>query len=165
MTEAAACPRFPLLEEPGTWDRLTLLAATVALEAEGEPEDGQLAVAFVATNRARLWTMSLHAVILGPDQRAYDDARAFEAFSCWNDDYRVRAGARLATLGAFEPAWRAAARALWPRDFIADDPSRGATYYLNVPLTRKLRPARDLPAWFDAAKVTVMLGQHTFLRG
>jgi len=30
-------PTFPLLEEPGAWEELMLLAGTILLEAEGEP--------------------------------------------------------------------------------------------------------------------------------
>lgn len=157
----SAVPRFPLLEEPGWWDELTLLAATVALEAAGEPAEGQLAVAYVAMNRVRAWERPLHQVILGPDGQAYDDGRPYEAWSCWNDSERIRARARLTTLGAFPPAWRAAAASLWQ---LADDPSGGATFYLNVALTRKIRPAHDLPSWFDAAKVTVVIGRHTFVK-
>lgn len=161
MSAPTTVPRFPLLEEPGWWDELTLLAATVALEAEGEAAEGQLAVACVVMNRVRAWGRTLHQVILGPDGQAYDDGTPFEAWSCWNDDYRIQARARLDALGAFPPAWRAAAAALWQ---LTDDPSHGATFYLNVELTKKIR-AGTLPAWFDPAKVTAVIGRHTFLRG
>ena len=154
-------PRFPLLDEPGFWDDLTLLSATVALEAEGEPPEGQLAVAYVAVNRSRAWTLDLPGVLLGPDRRAYGDGRPFEPYSCWNDDYRPRASARLAALGSFPPAWKAAAAALWG---LVEDPTKGATFYLNPDLTRKIRPNHDLPSWFDPSKVTAVIGRHTFLR-
>ncbi len=154
-------PAFPLLEEPGEWSELTLLAATVALEAESEPPEGQLAVAFVTMNRVRGGWGSVHHVILGVDGHAYNDGRPFEAYSCWNDDYQAKARARLAALGSAAWAWKPAAAALWG---LTDDPSLGATFYLNPDLTRKIRPQHDLPSWFDARKVTAVIGRHTFVR-
>ena len=63
---------IPSLQIPSL-DDLTLLAATVKMEAEGEPYAGKLAVAFVICNRARYHGRSLKDVIFDP----YD-------FSCWN---------------------------------------------------------------------------------
>ena len=40
-------PRFPPTPPPLEWDQLTLYAATVFLEAEGEPNEGKVAVAWV----------------------------------------------------------------------------------------------------------------------
>ena len=155
-------PAFPLLGEPGEFDELTLLSATVFLEAEGEPAPGPEAVAHVVMNRHRGWKLSVPQVILGKDGRAYDDGRAFEVFSCWNDDYRRRAEARLgAARDEAVFAWKAAAGALWT---LTADPTLGADHYLNVELTRKIRPDHGLPSWYDPAKVTVVLGRHTFLR-
>lgn len=158
---SAIVPRFPLLDEPGEWDELTLLAATVALEAQGEPPKGQVAVAWVAMNRVRGWSKTLHQVLLGPESRAYGDGKPYEPYSCWNDDYKQRAQARLSDMGAFAPAWSAAASALWQ---LGEDPSKGATFYLNPDLTRKIRPKHDLPSWFDPEKVTVVIARHTFLK-
>jgi spore germination cell wall hydrolase CwlJ-like protein len=100
----------------------------VFLEAEGEPEDGQAAVAWVIRNRMRLDGKTARAVILGADGRAYGDGRAFEVFSCWNDDYRARATARLAAVESPAWAWRAAAAGLFG---LGADPSHGAYFYLN----------------------------------
>lgn len=162
-------PPFPLLGEPGDWDRLTLLAGTIRLEAEGEPEAGQLGVGYVVMNRVIFWKLDLHAVILGPDRRAYQDNKPFEPFSCWNSDYQPMAEARLAGAGeAAESAWRAAAAALW---HLLPDPTHGAIFYLNVDLTKRLRHG-TLPDWaadphdptlVHANKVKVVLGRHTFL--
>lgn len=144
-------PAFPLLGEPDQWDALTLLAATVFLEAEGESDDGKVAVAWVAANRASAANQSLQAVLMAPAQ-----------FSCWNADYRPMAEARLAGGGAVEEAcWRAAAAAMWR---LTADPTQGATFYLNPELTKKIRKKHDLPPWYDAAKVTARIGRHEFLR-
>ena len=58
-------------------------------------------------------------------------------------------------------AWKAAAGALWD---LTADPTAGADHYLNVELTKKIRPDHGLPSWFDPAKVTVVLSRHTFLK-
>jgi len=150
--------------DPGDWDALTLLAATVFLEAEGEPPEGQLAVASVVMNRVTLWRLpDVHTAILGPDRRAWGDQRPFEVFSCWNDDYRQRAEARLAAAGdqQSEPAWRAAAAAFWG---LAPDPANQATFYLNPDVTRRLRGG-SLPSWYDEQRITARIGHHVFLRG
>lgn len=157
-------PGFPLLEEPGDWDALTLVAATCFLEAEAEPDDGILGVAWVIRRRAIDWKASWHGAILGKDLRAYQDGRPFEAFSCWNDDYATRAKARLSAApeAATTQCWRSAAGVLWD---LLPDPVGGASFYLNVPLTKKIRPDHGLPAWYSEEKVTRLIGRHTFLRG
>lgn len=170
----ASVPAFPVLTEPGEWDELTLLAATAFLEAEGEPPEGQCGVLWTALNRLdRRWASTFHQVILGKDGRAYGDGKPFEVYSCWNDDYRERARARLAaaTPERAASAWRAAAGVLWR---LIADPTDGAVFYLNVEATRKSRTKHDLPAWaadpadptkVNAAKVLAVLGRHTFMRG
>ena len=166
-------PQFPLIADPGTWDDLTLAASTVHLEAEGEPWPGPLAVAWVIRHRMESWHSSIKRVILGPEGVAYDDGRPFEPFSCWGDDYRVAARARLASATdiARERAWRAAAGALWDHEL---DPVLGAFFYLNVPLTLRVRPDGRLPTWaadpadptrVNPGKVVVVIGRHHFLTG
>ena len=147
-----AVPNFPLLSVPAEWDDLTLLAAMVFLEAEGEPEDGQLGVGWVARNRSDRWRQLLTSVILAPMQ-----------FSCFNQEYFSTMGqARLTTAEErAESCWKAAASALWR---LSPDPTFGADHYLNVEATKTARKKHDLPAWFDPAKVTVAIGRHTFLR-
>ncbi len=166
-------PPFPSLGEPGTWDELTLLAATTFLEAEGEPDEGKTAVAWTPINRVRSWGLTLHHAILGPDRQAYDDGRPWEPYSCWNEDYRPRARARLAgaTGPEVEACWRAAAGALWR---LTSDPTGGACFYLNVEVTRRQRQDGRLPAWaadpqnptqVDPSKVVARIGRHHFLKG
>lgn len=156
-------PAFPLLEEPGEWDALTLTAATVFLEAEGEPEAGILGVAWVIRRRAIDWGAGWHGAILGKDLVAYNDGRPYEAFSCFNDDYVARAKARLAAApeAAAAQCWRAASGVIWET---LPDPVQGSSFYLNVPLTKKIRGG-TLPSWFSEEKVRCTIGRHTFLVG
>ena len=165
-------PAFPITPEPGQWDELTLLAATIFLEAEGEPSEGKVGVGWVIRHRMDSWRQTLHAAILGPDGKAWGDGKAFEVFSCWNDDYQVRGAARLAAAGGAEAeqAWRAAAGAIWR---LIADPVGGATYYLNVGVTKKIRKGGTLPTWaadpqdatkVNASKVAAVIGRHTFIR-
>lgn len=169
---ARIVPAFPLTPEPGTWSELELLAATIYLEAEGEPMEGKLGVGWVVRNRMDLWHQTLRRVILGADERAWDDGHAFEVFSAWNDDYRERGRARLSAADGpeTEASWRAAAGAYWR---LVPNPIGTATFYLNIDVTRKIRKG-TLPDWaalasdktkINAEKVTAVLGRHTFLVG
>ena len=164
-------PPFPLVGDPGTWPAIVLLAGTIVLESEGEPFEGMLGVGWVVRRRALDWKQGWHGAMLGGDLIAYDDAKPFEPFSCWGDDYRVRAHARLSSLNevAATECWRAAAGAFWA---LLPDPTHGSAFYLNVPLTLRIRKG-SLPTWAadptdptkpDSAKVTTVIGRHTFLR-
>lgn len=143
------------------------------LEAEGEPAEGMNGVAWTVRNRVDQWRITFHQAILGPEAGAFDDGKPFEPFSCWNDDYKRRAEARLAAAAgsSAELAWRAAAGALWR---LISSPIENATFYLNVQLTLRVRPDKRLPAWAaDPANPTrirqdnlvAQIGRHHFLRG
>lgn len=164
-------PRFPLVASIETWDDLTLAAATTYLEAESEPVEGQLGVAWRIRARSERWALTIRQVILGPEGGAYADGRPFEPFSCWGDDYRALAEARLGSALKTESCWRAAAGALWR---LLPDPAEGALFYLNVALTKAGRRKHDLPDWaadpqdktcINQEKVVAVIGNHTFLRG
>lgn len=144
-------PRFSLIDPIELWDDLTLMAANIWCEAEGEPEAGKLAVGWVVMNRSQERNQTVHNVIFAPLQ-----------FSWLNQDYRPRAEARLSVADGsnLEACWKAAAGALWK---LEPDPTLGANHYLNTVLTKKIRGG-TLPAWFKEDKVTVVLGRHTFLR-
>ena len=154
-------PSFPVIGAPETWSELMLLAATIFLEAEGEPAEGKNAVGWVVNWRVDRRRQSLHQVVLSKDEKAWSDK---EAFSCWLGENRRRAEARLvAADGAVSvviDCWRAAAGALWR---LLPDPTDGADHYLNEEVTKKLREG-TLPAWFDSEKVTAKIGNHTFLQ-
>ena len=151
---------------PEMWPGLTLLAATVFLEAENQPELGQLAVAFNPVNRARSHGWELHRAILGNDMKAYDDGKAYEVYSCWNDDYRLQARSRLQYMSdeGWEYFYSLAAAAWWD---LRKDPSGGAYFYLNPDLTKQIRPGHDLPGWWESdadPASEVVLGDHAFRR-
>lgn len=165
-------PRFPLLETPEAWDDLTLVAATIYLEAKGEPDEGQVAVGWVIRERMTRWGLTLQQVLLGPEGKAYGDGKPYEPYSCWNDDYQQVAEAKLgaATGEDASRAWRAAAGALWR---LLPNPVESAMYYLNVELTKKIRRDGKLPTWaadpqdpkhVNTEKVVAVLGRHTFVR-
>jgi hypothetical protein len=151
------------MSAPDHWPGLTLLAATVFLEAEGELELGQLAVAFNPCNRARYHGWELHRAILGGDMKAYDDGKPYEIYSCWNDDYQRAARLRLSKMAdlTWIHFYRLAAAAWW--EFVAD-PSRGGYFYLNPELTRKIRGG-NLPDWWESdtdSESEVVIGNHAF---
>ena len=132
-------------------NELFLLAATVAMEAEGEPYKGKLAVAYVIVNRSQRQVpfKSISDVVLDP----YD-------FSAWNTK-----GGRQLSLDTFSfVVWRDSEKAAASAYYgIEKDPTRGADHYLNVELTRKLRGG-TLPAWLLAMKRTAKIGLHTFYK-
>jgi spore germination cell wall hydrolase CwlJ-like protein len=130
---------------------LETMTRTIWAEARGEPSAGQLAVGWVIQNRVKdnRFPDGYAEVCLQPMQ-----------FSCWNTGTPSIPEVRL-----YEPAWVLAletALAVMTRK--VDDPTKGATHYLNIDETRKLRRNHDLPDWVSSLKVTAMIGRHTFLR-
>ena len=131
--------------------QLFLLAATTAMEAEGEPYIGKLGVAYVVVNRARRRVpfKSISDVVLDP----YD-------FSAWN----TIGGRQLALDTISKEAWLDSEKAAHSAYYeIEKDPTHGATHYLNVPLTRKLRGG-SLPKWLESLRRTTKIGLHTFYK-
>lgn len=128
---------------------------TVYLEAEGETDEGKLAVAFVIANRARRSGKSVVDTVLSPYQ-----------FSCWNTSSPRRGALDALEPVAFGAALRAWASAAWG---LVPDPTGGATHFLNVATVRAV--SGRLPGWatrpgtdeLDPARVTATIGQHTFL--
>jgi spore germination cell wall hydrolase CwlJ-like protein len=138
-------PAARKVTDPTDWSGLELLAATVYLEAEGEPDEGKVAVAWVIRNRMDRNQKGVRETILAPYQ-----------FSCWNADY---AGQRKARLTAPDPVvwercWRAAAGAFWR---LLPDPTDGARHYYN--------PALASPEWSEMAAARIRIGRHVFLKG
>ncbi len=126
-------------------DDLYFLALTIAQEAGGEPFEGKLGVGFVIVNRG--------GSIIDTVFRSYQ-------FSCWNSDSPTRLSIDAFSDVTLKESLKAACAAYFK---LVDDPTQGATHYLNEEITRKLRGG-SLPSWFDESKVTVRIGRHTFLR-
>ena len=136
-------------EEVKEADVLTLIKLTVAMEAEGEPPMGKLAVAYVIMNRVRQWDKSVSDVIFKDYQ-----------FTCWErgsptkmrlDDIPewVMDDAEYAALSAFRQTQL--------------DPTQGATHYLNENLTRQIRGG-SLPNWVWSMEKVAVIGKHTFYK-
>jgi N-acetylmuramoyl-L-alanine amidase len=126
------------------------LAMTVWMEAQGEPDEGKLAVAHVIMNRARKRKKTVGFVCLEKLQ-----------FSCWNSDSPVRL--RLPDIENEDPTWKACAEAAAGAvDGSKPDPTKGADHYLNEAVVKKA--AGKLPSWFQPDRVTARIGNHTFLK-
>jgi N-acetylmuramoyl-L-alanine amidase len=123
------------------------LARTLWGEARGEHHAGMVAVACVARNRAnapRWWGNSYQTVCLRHLQ-----------FSCWNS--RDPNHAKLLAVTIADPAY-ADALAI-AADVIAGriaDVTGGADTYADLAVCD--------PVWYDAGKITVVIGRHTFFR-
>jgi len=125
---------------------LFLLALTVFLEARGEPEDGQYAVAHVPMNRVEephRYGESLQEVILQPMQ-----------FSCFND---LPASVLFRRIYA-EPAAFGKALAIAENVMCggARDSTGGANHYFADSI--------DPPSWADPRKQTCQIGRHKFFK-
>jgi len=131
-----------------------LLTACIWAEARGEPLLGKVAVCNVVQNRAA-GGKTIHDVILAPRQFSWTDPNDpnYQAvlyclkptpvpLSQWATSATI---ARLALAGCFI------------------DMTGGANHYLNIELTKTMRHG-TLPSWVDETKVTVKIGNHTFLR-
>lgn len=130
-------------------DDVVLLALTVWGEARGESDTGKLAVAWVMVNRHEAGSIS--RVLLRPWQ-----------FSFWNTDDPSRP--LIGEISGESDQWVACYKAACAAYFaLVPDPTHGATNYLNVEATRRLRGG-SLPDWYDSDKVTVVIDRHTFLK-
>lgn len=132
-------------------DSLQWLAATVFMEAEGEPYKGKLAVAFAVMNRCRRAGCSVSDAVL----------RAWQ-FSAWNTDSPTRM--RLDTLHPSDPVWLECVRAAMEAMFQSvPDPVEGRTLYMNEKVV--MAQAGSLPSWWKLAgevDAGVAIGLHTF---
>ena len=129
-------------------DDLQFLAWTVAQESQGEPELGQLGVAWVVMNRALERGQSVSDVVLDRSQ-----------FSCWNTDSPTRKSLDTVPDLVSRQAYKASVAAYFN---LSPDPTKGAQFYLNPEVVKKV--AGKLPSWYDPAKVTLIVGNHHFLR-
>ena len=127
-----------------TRDELYWLTVTVLQEAGGEPYLGKLAVACVIVTRARHDGTSISDTVLKP-----------LIFSAWNTSSPTRRMLDKPEDDQWVACYKAACAAYFD---LVPDPTFRADHYL----AEKSLP--KLPAWFAESKVTVRIGNHTFLR-
>lgn len=125
-------------------DPVKLAIITLWQEARGEPFDGKVAVAEVIRTRM-LRKFFSDGTIEGTVLRA-------KQFSGWNpgDPNRiisVRLDDEDTAVKDCQKAWEVSERTAL---------TKGADHYVNLSIVR--------PPWFDDAKVTAVIGNHTFLR-
>lgn len=131
------------------------VARTVWGEARGEPFNGKIAIAWVIRNRVELdlhgdekpdwWGEGYEAVCLKPWQ-----------FSCWNanDPNREKLLAVTDADAMYRDSLDAARLVIAGK---VDDPTGGATHYLNPDIVAT-------PRWALAATETVRIGRHLFFK-
>ena len=117
-----------------------LLAMMVCLEAEGEPLQGKVGVAYVAVNRSEQWGQPLAQVIMAPHQ-----------FGGWRHAERLE---------RLDPrAWVDCKWAAWVvMDRTEADPTFGAVHFLSD---------HDLerpPKWVNRLRKVVKIGRHSFYK-
>ena len=122
------------------------LIRTIVFEASGEPEIGKAAVAFVVLNRerSRRWGDNIEEVVTQPWQFEPWMTRRGEIEKLSRDDPRYQSAATIADTvlsGQME------------------DPTAGATHFLNPVIVRQRRGG-SLPSW--ARGQGQPIGRHTF---
>ena len=149
---------------PREQDDVCLLALTVLGEAEGEPDLGKYAVAWVIKNRMLRKKCGVAEVALAPWQ-----------FSCWNRlnnprrsflEDTIMKSAKNLPLAVWTACVRAAHETL---DGLAEDPTEGATHYCVSSLWGNDDSDRAKPRWFSRQAIasgvtqeTARIGKHTF---
>lgn len=133
------------------------VAVTLWGEARSEPVDGRIAVGQVIRNRAVARKQTMKVVCLAAKQ-----------FSCWNTDDSINHAKVLAQAERLVTGGLPLDAMLRECLFIAQgtlggaflDNTKGADHYL----TTDLLSSEHAPSWVHAMRITVQLGNHTFLR-
>lgn len=134
-----------------TLSERAVIGQTVLLEAEGEPFEGKLAVAFVITNRMKARNQSAYKVCWDPWQ-----------FSCWQTSLdKLSSRFTNATAQTTGDCWLAVEMATGN---VRRDPTNGAQFYLNVELTKQQRGDGQLPSWVEKMTHTTRIGAHDFYK-
>ena len=121
---------------------------TVAMEAQGEPRQGKLAVAWVLWNRVRAGH-SMTDVVYAPWQ-----------FSAWNTDSPTRMNIDNIDNSLWAECLACVLAAMYG---LEPDPTKGATFYLNKDAV--LAVAGKLPGWWDSDTIhdsEITIGRHSF---
>lgn len=124
------------------------MARTLRGEVHGEPEEGQIAVAWVIRNRfeaTKKWYSA--PSIAGVCQKKAQ-------FSCWNMNDPQRKAIEAAGIGELERYFNIALRVLLNQTL---DPVRGATHYHADYI--------KTPAWAVSHKPLRTIGRHLFYKG
>lgn len=135
---------------------IDLLTACIWAEARGEPIIGKVGVCNVVWNRKIAGGKTIQEIILAPKQFSWTNT---------SDPNYQSVLDRISGVVPFGLQWRSSATiAQLSFEGCLKDVTGGANHYLNIELTRELRKDGSLPAWVDETKITVKLGNHTFLR-
>lgn len=134
---------------------IEIMARTLFGEARGEPEAGQIGVADVILARSidPRWPKTVTAVCCQRMQ-----------FSCWNDtDVPNDNTVSMKSANLEDPQFLqclhvAVGQLSLMRMGQWTSSVKGANHYLNV------RTLSVLPSWWDPAKITMVIGHHTFAR-
>lgn len=134
-----------------------VIAATLVDEAGGErdAERGMIAVMNVLMKRAK-----------GDIRRAGAECLKPKQFSGWNPVNKLDINSVSKFIDSkkkhskFSLALKIVAQA---RNGTLKDITNGADHFLNINLTKAQSSTSNLPSWFDKKKVTVVIGNHTFL--
>ena len=127
------------------------LAVTAYMEAAGEPYEGKLAVAYTIVNRATEGHRSISDTVF---KRFQFSALNTKSVTRMNID-EIKQDSRV-----WIDCYKAACSAYYR---LENDPSFGATSYLNIELTKKIRGG-TLPSWFYKMNIVTIIGKHTFLK-
>ena len=121
---------------------------TIVFEADGEPEEGKIAVAYVILNRIKSggWGDTIKDVVTSPWQFEPWMTKREEMEKLSPDDSRYRNAAQIAD-SVFAGQ--------------VPDPTAGAMYFLN-PTVVRARRGGSLPAWAQGEGQSI--GHHTFYR-
>jgi N-acetylmuramoyl-L-alanine amidase len=127
---------------------LACLSLNVYHEARGEPDAGQLAVAYVTLNRARQKKMEVCDVIVEPYQFSWTTGGVMMREGGWtlmphmipNDERALKKALGIARQAMFGKA---------------KDPTQGALFYHADYVS---------PYWKDAMTLVAAIGQHVFYR-
>lgn len=125
---------------------LACLAINVYHEARGEPDAGQLAVAYVTLNRARARNMDVCEVVVEPYQFSWTIGGVMMRVNGWTlMPHRMPTDAK-----AFAKAVEISRMAMRGQ---ADDPTQGAHFYHADYVS---------PRWKDSMTKIASIGQHLF---
>ena len=125
---------------------ITMIALAIYREARGEPDEGQIAVAYSIVNRAKdplkRWPSNPIEVITQPWQ--------YSSFTAPGDSQLVKFPKLIEAKEYLRKAYRV-------YHGLVPDPTKGANHYHGDYMS-------PFPKWADARKKTTHIGQHIFYK-